>query len=485
MAEKKYIKTLERYIDKTARQFTLNDAAAVTGLPVLETEYALKDLMKVYDCKLNVTEGGDIIYDFGNMNRRAAKSFQERMQELGAWLWKGFTIFYKFTISIILLIYFVVFVVILIALVVAALSGGKDNRGGGKGAGNLLALLARIFFSIFQWRTIMGMTYSTYDSYGYRYQHYEPRKPILGNVKGGGRKKKGAKSSDKAEQAKRFVSSIYDFVFGPPRVKPHELANEQEVASFLRTHKGLINIAELQALAGWNRENAGNFMTKCLGIFDGDAKISANATLYGDFSELLRSKSEEGQAPVIYYWDEYEPEYELTGNSAGRNVAIMAINGFNLLFAGVILFSDIPMELGLGAGLLWLGWIPFVYSMLFFLIPIFRWFSLQPKRREQHRINIRKRIYKAIFQEGTAQVSLKRLENIANATIDGEEKLSDKVIEKEMKDVIYELGGESFVDDEAKIQYRFERLDRELKDIEALRKEKRDDSDLGDVVFKA
>lgn len=485
MAEKKHIKTLERYIDDTARQFTLNDASAVTGLPVLETEYAIKDLMKVYDCKLKVTEGGDIIYDFGEMHRREAKSFKERMQELGAWLWKGFTIFYKFTISIILLIYFVIFVVIMIALVVAALSGGKDNRGGSKGVGSLFGLLFRILFSIFEWRTIMGMTYATRDRYGYRYQHYEPRKPILGNVKGGGRKRKEAKSGDKAEQAKRFVSSIYDFVFGPPRVEPHELANEQEVASFLREHKGVVNIPELQALAGWEREAAGNFMTRCLGTFDGDAKISLHGTLYGDFSELLRSKSEEGRAPIIYYWDEYEPEYELTGNSTGRNAAIIAINAFNLTFASVILFSDIPAEVGLGAGLLWLGWIPFIYSVLFFLIPAVRWFSLAPKRRKQHKNNIRKRLYKAIFQESAAQLSLKRLERIANEGTDGEEKLSDKVIEKEMKDIIYDLGGDSFVDDNAEIQYRFEQLNRELNDIEELRKEKRDDSDLGEVVFKA
>lgn len=484
MAEQKHLKTLERYIKGTARQFTLNDAAAVTGVPMLETEYAVKDLMKVYDCKLKVTEGGDIIYDFGQMHRRTAKSLKERARELGAWLWKGFTIFYKFSISIILLIYFVVFVVIIVGLVLAAMFGGKDNRGSSKGLGNLFGLLFRILFSIFEWRTIMGMTYSTYDDYGYPYQHYEARKPILGNVKGGGRKQRRGGSKDKSEQAKRFVSSIYDFVFGPPRVEPHELANEQEVASFLRAHKGLINIPELQALAGWNREEAENFMTKCLGTFDGDARISLNATLYGDFSELLRSKSDKGRAPIVYYWDEYEPEHELTGNSSGRNAAIIAINSFNLLVSGVVVFSDIPYELGLGTGLLWLGWIPFVYSVLFFLIPLFRALGLRAKRREQHRINIRKRLYRAIFQEASAQLSLARLEAIANDGGAAEEQLSAKVIEEEMKEVIYDLGGDSFVDENAQLQYRFERLDQELSDIEELRKEKRDTSGLGDVVFE-
>jgi hypothetical protein len=44
-----------------------------------------------------------------------------------------------------------------------------------------------------------------------------------------------------------------------------------------------------------------------------------------------------------------------------------------------------------------LGWIPLVFSILFFIIPLVRWFqirSLQQRRQEQ---NVRKRLFKAIF----------------------------------------------------------------------------------------
>ena len=52
---KSYFPILEKYAQKN-KQFTINDAASVTGLPVLETEYSIKEMMEKYDCKLKVTE---------------------------------------------------------------------------------------------------------------------------------------------------------------------------------------------------------------------------------------------------------------------------------------------------------------------------------------------------------------------------------------------------------------------------------------------
>ena len=94
--EKQYFPILEKYAQKT-KQFTINDASSVTGIPLLETEYSIKDMMEKYDCKLKVTERGDLIYDFGpHLKRRDAKSFAEYFNQFLNLLWKGFTIFYKF-----------------------------------------------------------------------------------------------------------------------------------------------------------------------------------------------------------------------------------------------------------------------------------------------------------------------------------------------------------------------------------------------------
>lgn len=476
--EKEELVLIEKYIKNKSREFTINDASSVTGLPLIETEDAVKNLMEKYDCKLKVTEGGDLVYDFGTLNRRTAKSFGEYFQDFLQMLWKGFTIFYKVMISLFLVVYFVVFLVLVIALIVGVLSGG-NNDNSSKGAGKLIGFVFRIFWSIFEWSTILGYNnmYRRHDRYGYGYQHYVEKPGILSSLR---KKNKDSKSK------KGFVASVYDFVFGPPRVDIDPLENEQEVATFLRKNKALITTSELQALAGWKREEAENFMTEVLARFDGKANISPNAVLYGDFSEFIRSKDRKGEAPVIYYWDEYEPEYELTGNKNGRDWGVGFMNAFNLVLSAMVLFGPLYEFFdGEPTIMILLGWIPFIYSAIFFLIPIMRWFRIQPLRREQHKMNIRKRLMKAIFEEHKEEMTLKRLTEIANEKATTEENLKEKVVENIMMNVIRDLGGDSYVDSAGQIRYKFERLDRELDEIEQLRREKREEGGIGGIIFEA
>lgn len=477
LEEKQYLPVLEKYAEKT-KQFTLNDASSVTGLPILETEYTIKDMMEKYDCKLKVTENGDLIYDFGShLRRRDAKSFGEYFNQFLGMLWKAFTIFYKFMISAFLVVYFIVFLLIVLAIVIGVMSGGKNDNS--KGVGNMVYALFRVFWSIFQWNTIMGynQTYRKKDSYGHSYRHYTEKEGFLASLSG-----KGGNSLDK----KGFVASVYDFVFGPPRVVIHPLANMQELATYVKENKGVVSTYEIQALAGWNRDEAQNFMTNALANFNGRAEISDNAILYGDFSELNRRKDKTEGAPVVYYWDEYEPEYELTGNKTERDWGIFAMNAFNLLLSGMVLWGPLSEILSAGFGVaLFLGWVPFVYSFIFLMIPATRWLFLIPKKRQQHLTNVRKRLMKAIFHEQSASLTLEQLTEIANRQHSKEGKLKPQLVEKVMMDVIYDLEGESFVNNKAEVVYKFDRLDSEIDEMDRIRKERKDDSRLGDIVFES
>jgi hypothetical protein len=470
---------LEKYAQKNSKNFTLEDAVSVTGMPVIETEEAVKNMMEKYDCKLKVTENGDLIYDFGTqLQRRQLKPWTEYMQEFFRFLWKGFTIAYKLFTSLFLVVYFVFFLVLLIGIAF----GNKD----GDGVGNLIGIVLRIFISIFEWNTIMGYNNRYYrrDSYGYSYQHYRERPRILGT------KKKPKNPKDE----KNFVSSIYDFIFGPPRVALDPLANNQEVATFLKEQKGLVCTSEIQALAGWTREEAENFMTECLSMFDGKADVSENGTLYGDFSQLTRSKDRSGEEPVVWYWDEYEPEYDLTGNSSGRNIWIALMNTFNLVASFSLLSSGVLGVAGLGLGF-WgifvLGGFPLVYSSLFFLIPAFRWFKVRPLQRKQHEMNIRKRLMRIVFQtydqgdNHVHEIPLKMLTDVANNQRKTEEKLDTETVDRIMKDTLAELGGEAYLNDQNELMYRFDLIAQELDAIDRLREEKKSDNNLGDVIFEA
>ncbi|MFK7799473.1 MAG: hypothetical protein AB8E82_18625 [Aureispira sp.] len=471
---------LEKYVQKNnTKQFTLEDASSVTGMPIIETEVAIKDLLGKYDSKLKVTENGDLIYDFGaTLQRRHKKTWGERLQEFGQLLWKGFQVFYKLLTSLFLIIYFFIFLIFLIGLAVAS----ED----GDGIGDAIAILFRVFLSIFEWNTIMGYNrrYYRQDDYGYKYQHYQEKPRVL----------KGRRRSKNPKDQKSFVASIYDFIFGPPRVELDPLANNQEVATFLREQKGLISTSEVQALAGWRREEAENFMTECLALFNGEANISDNGTLYGDFGQLIRAKNRTGEEPVVWYWDEYEPEHELTGNSKSRNGIIIAINTFNLIMSAVLLLGGYlgPMGLGLGwLGTTVLGIFPLVYSLSFFLIPLLRWFRLRPLQRQQRELNIRKRLMKVVFQtydQGTDyihEIPLDKLTEVANTQRTTEEKLDATTVDAVMRDTLSDLGGEAYLNKNNVIMYRFDLIAQELNDMDDLRAQKRTDTDLGDVIFEA
>ncbi len=467
---------IEKYASKS-RQFTINDAVASTGVPVLESEYAIKSLMDKYDCRLKVTENGDLIYDFGRMERRHSKGFGEYMRDFGAWLWGAFTLFYKFTISVVLVVYFVVFLVLILAAAIAAMSGSKDNDGASKGIGNLIAVLFRVFLEIFIWKTILdnNQTHYEIDEYGYRSRRPNARRSEIAKL----RNKDG--KGDAAD--KSIIASIYDFVFGPPRIAPDPLANKQEVASYLKEQKGIVCTAELQALAGWRREEADNFMTECLAHFNGRAEVSPNGTLYADFPDINRRKNEENSAPVVYFWNEYEPPYQLNGNTSGKNALIVFMNIFNL--AGSLFILSQGEEFMDSALAAWLGWIPLVYSLLFFLIPFVRYLYLIPRHREQHKTNIRKRLMRLIFQSSNPRITLSQLIATANAD-KAEEKLDKKTIEDIMQDLIYDFNGEIVIrESDAEVEYDFSTLARELDDTEEARQDKNADDRLGNVIMEA
>lgn len=469
---------LEKYATKNTKSFTLEDAVSVTGMPVIETDEAIKNMMEKYDCKLKVTENGDLIYDFGTtLERRHKKPWTEYLADFMRLLWRGFQISYKLLTSIFLVVYFVVFIILLIGAAIAS----ED----GDGIGDLIAVLLRLFISIFEWNTIMGYNNRYYrnDDYGYSYQRYQEKPRILGKRK---------KTKDPRDE-KGYVASIYDFIFGPPRVELDPLANNQEVATFLKEQKGLITTSEIQALAGWRREEAENFMTECLGMFNGKADVSDNGTLYGDFSQLIRSKDRTGEEPVVWYWDEYEPEYELTGNSNGRNAGIIAMNTFNLIISLALVFGGWlgPMGLNLGFwGSFFLGGFPLIYSSLFFLIPMIRWFRVRPLRKKQRELNIRKRLMRIVFQtydqgeKHAHEIPLAKLTEVANAQRKTEEKLDAQTVDRVMKDTLADLGGEAYLNEDNEIIYRFELIAQELDAIDELRANKKDDSDLGDVIFE-
>jgi len=474
---------IDARLQQGEHHFTLSEAAAMTGLAIDETRDAMESLLNKYVCRLQVSENGDLIYHFGDvLQRRGEKTAAERRRELLTWLWQLFTVIYKAWIAVTLVIYFIVFLVIVIAALVAASArqSSDDQRRQGSGIPIHLGSIFDLFFSIFRWRTATGTIDYQRDAQGYRYRHYEPRPAAM-------RAKK-----------KNFMSAVYDFVFGPPRVQLDPLGNEKEVAAYLQQHHGIVVTAELSALAGWTLPQAETFLTDCILRYRGETKISDDPVLYGQFDELMRGVGEVETGDITYYWDEYEPDYELNGNSITQNMIICIMNGFNLLISFYLATRDLTAFVTpsaapdvftwLAVNASWvqvvLGWIPLVFSILFFIIPLVRWFqirSLQQRRQEQ---NVRKRLFKAIFVRRGQPQTVEAVTAAVNR--DSEEAaLSPPEVESALKQLALDMPGDVAVSEAAEVQYGFPRLTAELAAVERLRQNRRDDDTLGPIIMES
>ncbi len=462
--------TLEKQLSTSAKTLTLTvgDVATLTGLNTDDSKHALEALMAKYICRLKVTEAGDLIYDFGSsLLRRGEKTFKEHLADVQDFLWKVFQLFFRAWIAVTLVFYFIVFLVVIIGIIIAALAGDGD---GDFDVGDIFAgffqALIEMFRMIFIWDTFTNNTYYATDSRGYQYKHYESKKSTWNKKKN----KKG--EIEIGEEKKSFVASVYDFVFGPPRVQTTQLDNLKEFAAYSRKQNGIVVTPEVMGLAGYEADEADKFMVEAMTRFSGKAEVTENGVLYGDFEELGRTATQQADEKVVWFWDEYEPEYEITGNEGGRNAGIIGMNVFNMVVSGVVI--------GLGAGdpslPAWLtvgfGWIPMAFSTVFFSVPILRSFSILPKQKKRHFTNIRKRLMKVIYQDRDKEVSMEELMQAVNVQSKGEENLSKAQIEKVMNDLIFDFQGEMVIKEDGKVVYQFAKLKMELDEAERLRREK-------------
>jgi hypothetical protein len=207
---------------------------------------------------------------------------------------------------------------------------------------------------------------------------------------------------------------------------------------------------------------------------------------------MLRGTGQTEKEKVIYYWNEYEAEYELTGNSGSRNAIIFLMNGLNLFISYLILSGSLAMSIEalesipfvhfvLTQSVLF-GWIPFVFSALFFIIPVIRWIVIRQWNKRRHYTNIRKRLFKVIYNKQKQENTLAEYEKLLNSG-GSEELLTEPVIKEILDTLVIELRGEIKVDDQANLVYEFPRVKTELEEVPIIREGFKPDTNLGRVVL--
>ena len=288
---------------------TLGDVVSATGMPEHEAETALKGLLETFRGHLEVSDSGDLLYQFDpKLIARDREPFGVRFRRVA---WSAFKTAFKVWTAVMLVVYFVVFVV----LIIAAMAANRDDRGfggrrGGLGLGD---------FFLLHW--LLGGRGWNRGSLYYGHQHAR-------------RLPKDARPP--------FYKKVFAFVFGPEDPRPSQVQKDRSVLRLIRARKGVLTTAELVEHAALPLDGAQEEMGRLTGAYGGDPRVSDGGEVVYAFPGLMKSAHGRVRATEPNpAWMRLEYPKKLTGNSGGSNFGIGAMNGFNLVAGSVI---------GLGAG---------------------------------------------------------------------------------------------------------------------------------------
>ncbi|HXW59914.1 MAG TPA: hypothetical protein VEK06_00090, partial [Myxococcota bacterium] len=260
-------------------------------------------------------------------------------------------------------------------------------------------------------------------------------------------------------------------------------------------------ILDVIRVTGFSKEEADPFMAELMLNYEGEVVVSDEGGIYYEFPAMRKTALNEVVSSPPPVWQYHETIPPFTGNDPGSNVLIAGLNAFNLVMSTVaisnswtiekfryiftVASSNIPPELmppmPHGTPLL-LGWIPFIFSSVLFLIPVVRALGRGAKKREVDAKNGKRGLIRAILNKlsinGIKEDVLKK---------SWMEQAKAKVDEKEFNREIVRLGGEAEINDqEAAVVYRFRAVEDEMKALkEARQKAALSETYVGEVVFNS
>ncbi len=448
---------VEKRLPTLGGKLTPQDAATATGITVGEARDALTRLMELYVTRVTHDDQGNILFAFETpLRRRGTKTAAEKWAEVKDSLWRGFKVFFKIWIGLMVIVYFVVMLVILIAFMVAQSSGDRDNRDDRRGPGNMIGGLLHLMAEGLRfafWSKAISGGYA-FDDHGYRYRTVDtPR---------------GMKTKEKS-----FIIAIYDLALGPERSPSDPLENEREVATFLRSEQGILTPAEIVALSGGTMEQAEERMADYLVRFNGDPTITDEGVVVGEFESFIGGSAAKAEGRVIPYWEEFEAPYEHSGNSGTRNAIIigmvlftMAMGGF-LLAAGLERLAEFAPFFGTGFAAILLGYIPIIFSIIYLGLSLLRLGIARKKEAERLARNRKKKVMRAIFQQGLWHATASQIYFSLVST--GDKELKQDQVATILGELVLELRGSVELNEEGEGIYSFERLHREYEAAERLR----------------
>ncbi len=476
---------LRRKIADPTKPMTVADASASSGLPLRDAESGLHWLTSEFRGHLRVTEDGDLVHVFPTAFTKPWETRErtwEVLSAIGRALFAAGRFVVRAWLLIAMIAYALLFVGIIIGLTFARGSSDRDSGFGTAMLGGLVRAIADALFWTFH-----------------------PWSPLYVGGYGGGYANTGAlgRRAPRDPNEVPFYEKVNRFVFGPatPAPDPHEM--RKRILEEIRVLKGRIGLADVMRVTGLPREEADPLMARLMLDHDGTVDVAEQGGIIYRFEGMRRTAetappAPSGQARRGAAWDTPAKLTPLTGNPGGSNVAIAALNSFNLLASAWVLSNGMtisnlftllttrlpkgspPLVLPYDGVPIVLGVVPLVFSIALFALPMVRGFVQLRSQKKIAQENARLAILREVLtrapkKEPVPDEALRVAYRVATGVDPTSKEITARVVE---------LGGDVDVGPEGEVRYRFADLEAEAEALEDERAHASPaEAKLGRVVF--
>ncbi len=459
---------------------TAGDVAADTGLALEEVDQVMRQMVHQYKSHLDVDDEGNLLFRFD-------PSFQQRGHSPGRWwhefkkkAWKGLTLAFKGWIMVMLVGYTVAFVALLVAFAIAgiAAAASSDSDAGGEMMLLPFYLILRVLEVMF-WISLIDSTHQQRPRRmrrGHRMGRSMHGRGLFGSP-GMGRRRGGGlmsrmRQKKKEKPSEPFYKKVFRYVFGP-QTDSDPLAMEKAFARFVRENNGRVTAADWAAKTGSSLQAAENALTASAVRFQGDVNVTDDGVLVYTFDQLRvtsETDTDDDGKVLDPIWERPVRLAPLTGKNPKKTDRwITILNGFNLTMGAVVLGSVVSLASPVAIGL---GWIPLVFSTLFFAFPLGRMVRRRFKKKKIERENERRRLIEAVYLSAE-----KREERAVDGQIFETSDTGDVVARQ--------FDAEVDVNDAGDVFYRFPRVSRQLSAGEQARSQATAELVFGQTIFSS
>jgi hypothetical protein len=474
---------LRRKIADPTKPMTIADASVASGLPLRDAESGLHWLTSEYRGHLRVTEDGDLVHVFPNGFTKPWETREATARVLSA-IGRGLMGAGRFIVRAWLLIAMIAYALLFVAVIIGlTFARGSNDRDSGFGA-HLLGGLVRAIADALFWT-------------------FHPWSPLyIGHGDGFSSAPRSVRGRDPNEVP--FYEKVNRFVFGPavPPVDPH--AVRTRILEEIRAQKGRIGLADVMRVTGLPREEADPLMARLMLDHDGTVEVAEQGGIIYRFEGLRRTAESAPPSAQAYparsraAWETKAKLPPLTGNPAGSNLAIGALNAFNLLLSTVAIAKGWtlanlfllltyhpprgapPLVLPYDGVPIVLGIIPLVFSAAIFALPVVRAIARVRAEKKIALENARLAILREVLtrapkKEPVPDEALRVAYRVATGSDPSSKEITARVVD---------LGGDVDVGPEGEVRYRFADLEAEAEALEDERAQASPkEAQLGRVVF--